>query len=32
MVNHLLPGCLAHIVDRNDVHSRKEVAVAVVRQ
>lgn len=29
---HLLPGSLAHIVERGDVRSRKEAAVVVVRQ
>jgi hypothetical protein len=28
--DHLLPGSVAYIVERDDVHSRKEAAVAVV--
>lgn len=32
VMGHLLLGSLAHIVERGDVRSRKEAAVAVVRQ
>jgi hypothetical protein len=28
-MNHLLPDSLAYIVERDDVHSRKEAVVAV---
>src|SRR5438045_9561820 len=32
VMNHLLPESLVHIVERDDIHSRKEAAVAVFRQ